>query len=171
MSSFASFLFCSVFEIRFQIWFTYAIFIHQASHWCKLVYGKIVSNFIRRKTEMIYFQIYSSHVRVRFQPTDDIFPRSYLKLNKNDFSLFVFFICREENYETFSLFFDLAGTGLKNLDLDYTKQLVNTLKAYYPNALNYIFVFELPWILTGNDRFKFVWHQFENGDQIESWRI
>lgn len=57
---------------------------------------------------------------------------------------------REENYETFSLFFDLAGTGLKNLDLDYTKQLVNTLKQYYPNALNYIFVFELPWILTGN---------------------
>lgn len=56
---------------------------------------------------------------------------------------------REENYETFSLFFDLAGTGLKNLDLDYTKQLVNTLKQYYPNALNYIFVFELPWILTG----------------------
>lgn len=104
MSSFASFLFCSVFEIRFQIWFTYAIFIHQASHWCKLVYGKIVSNFIRRKTEMIYFQIYSSHVRVRFQPTDDIFPRLYLKLNKNDFSLLFFHLQRRKLRNVFAIF-------------------------------------------------------------------
>lgn len=38
---------------------------------------------------------------------------------------------------------------MKNLDLDYTKQIVHLLKYYYPNNLNYIFVFELPWILTG----------------------
>lgn len=39
---------------------------------------------------------------------------------------------------------------MKNLDLDYTKQIVHILKCYYPNNLNYIFVYELPWILTGN---------------------
>lgn len=61
--------------------------------------------------------------------------------------------CREENYGTISVFFDLAGTGLKNLDLDYTKQIVHLLKCYYPNNLNYIFVYELPWILTGK-----YWH-------------
>lgn len=61
-----------------------------------------------------------------------------------------FLICREENYGTLSIFFDLAGTGMKNLDLDYTKQIVHILKCYYPNNLNYIFVYELPWILTGN---------------------
>ncbi|XP_031618036.1 motile sperm domain-containing protein 2-like [Contarinia nasturtii] len=54
---------------------------------------------------------------------------------------------KEENYDTISVFFDLAGTGLKNLDLDYTKQFVHLLKYYYPNNLNYIFVYELPWIL------------------------
>lgn len=58
---------------------------------------------------------------------------------------------REENYETISVFFDLAGTGLKNMDIDYTKQIVHLLKCYYPNNLNYIFVFELPWILTGKN--------------------
>lgn len=62
---------------------------------------------------------------------------------------YAFAFCREENYGTFSVFFDLAGTGLKNLDLDYTKTIVNLLKFYYPNNLNYIFVYELPWILHG----------------------
>lgn len=58
-------------------------------------------------------------------------------------------IHREEHFETISVFFDLAGTGLKNLDVDYTKQIVDLLKFYYPNNLNYIFVYELPWILNG----------------------
>lgn len=56
---------------------------------------------------------------------------------------------RQEQYDLISLFFDLADTGLANLDLDHTKQIVNILKFYYPNALNYIFIYELPWILTG----------------------
>lgn len=56
---------------------------------------------------------------------------------------------RQEQYDYISLFFDLADTGMSNLDLDHTKQIVNILKYYYPNALNYIFVYELPWILTG----------------------
>lgn len=56
---------------------------------------------------------------------------------------------RQEQYDLITLVFDLADTGMANLDLDYTKQMVNTLKYYYPNALNYIFIYELPWILTG----------------------
>lgn len=64
-------------------------------------------------------------------------------------TILLFNIYREENYQTISIFFDLAGTGLSNMDIDYTKQLVDTLKYYYPNNLNYIFVFELPWILNG----------------------
>lgn len=56
---------------------------------------------------------------------------------------------RQEQYDLISMFFDLADTGMANLDLDHTKQIVNILKYYYPNPLNYIFIYELPWILTG----------------------
>lgn len=72
---------------------------------------------------------------------------------------------RQEQYDLISLFFDLADTGMANLDLDHTKQIVNILKYYYPNALNYIFIYELPWILTGEcstttfpHRYV-IWHQ------------
>lgn len=56
---------------------------------------------------------------------------------------------RQEQYDHISMFFDLADTGMANLDLDHTKQIVNILKYYYPNPLNYILIYELPWILTG----------------------
>lgn len=78
---------------------------------------------------------------------------TYLCSKNNKFALFIPIFCREENYGTFSVFFDLFGTGMKNLDLDYTKQIVHLLKYYYPNNLNFIFVYELPWILTGK-----YWH-------------
>lgn len=56
---------------------------------------------------------------------------------------------REEDYDSFTLFFDLSNTGFAHIDLDFTKNVTNTLKWYYPNALNYIIINDMPWIMTG----------------------
>ncbi|XP_032291163.1 motile sperm domain-containing protein 2 [Drosophila virilis] len=61
---------------------------------------------------------------------------------------------RESHLTQLSIFFDMAGTGLATMDLDFVKRIVETFKLYYPNALNYILVFELAWVL--NAAFKVI---------------
>ncbi|KAH8378932.1 hypothetical protein KR009_002140 [Drosophila setifemur] len=61
---------------------------------------------------------------------------------------------REQHMTQLTIVFDMAGTGLATMDLDFVKRIVETFKLYYPNALNYILVFELAWVL--NAAFKVV---------------
>lgn len=56
---------------------------------------------------------------------------------------------REQHMTQLTIFFDMAGTGLATMDLDFVKRIVETFKQYYPNTLNYILVFELAWVLNG----------------------
>ncbi|XP_046997171.1 motile sperm domain-containing protein 2-like [Schistocerca americana] len=53
-----------------------------------------------------------------------------------------------------SVFFDMTETGLSNLDMDLVKYIIMLFKSYYPEFLNYIIVFEMPWIL--NAAFKII---------------
>uniref|UniRef100_A0A146MDY3 Motile sperm domain-containing protein 2 n=1 Tax=Lygus hesperus TaxID=30085 RepID=A0A146MDY3_LYGHE len=53
-----------------------------------------------------------------------------------------------------TIFFDMMNTGLANMDMEYTKYLINLCKLYYPNFLNYILIFEMPWVL--NAAFKII---------------
>ncbi|CAH1155749.1 unnamed protein product [Phaedon cochleariae] len=53
-----------------------------------------------------------------------------------------------------TIFFDMEGCGLSNMDLELIKYLINLFKEYYPYFLNYILIFEMPWIL--NAAFKIV---------------
>lgn len=53
-----------------------------------------------------------------------------------------------------SIFFDMTETGLSNLDMDFVKYIILLFKSYYPEFLNYIIVFEMPWIL--NAAFKII---------------
>lgn len=59
-----------------------------------------------------------------------------------------------------TIFFDMTETGLSNLDMEYTKYLIGLCKNYYPHFLNYILIFEMPWVLDGKireiDLFKFI---------------
>lgn len=48
-----------------------------------------------------------------------------------------------------SLFFDMDGAGLSNMDMDYTKYVISLFKNYYPHFLNYIIIFEMAWVLNG----------------------
>lgn len=57
---------------------------------------------------------------------------------------------RETDMDQITAFFDMEDSGMSNMDLEYTRYIINTFKLYYPNSLNYILVYELPWVLTGN---------------------
>lgn len=55
---------------------------------------------------------------------------------------------REEKGNLLTLFFDMDGTGIGNMDMEFTKFLINLFKLYYPYFLNYIIIFEMPWVLS-----------------------
>lgn len=59
------------------------------------------------------------------------------------------FRSREHKGNQITIVFDMQDSGLSNLDMDYTKYLINLCKSYYPYFLNYILIFEMPWILNG----------------------
>lgn len=61
---------------------------------------------------------------------------------------------REENFDQVTVFFDMTDAGLNNMDMDFTKYIINIFKFYYPNALNNILVYNMPWIL--NATFKII---------------
>lgn len=63
-------------------------------------------------------------------------------------------IFREGNGNQISLFFDMSESGLSNLDMELIKYLIGLFKTYYPNFLNYIIIFEMPWVL--NAAFKVI---------------
>jgi len=46
-----------------------------------------------------------------------------------------------------SLMFDCAGCGLGNLDMELIQYMIKVFTDYYPDVLNYILVFEMPWLL------------------------
>lgn len=58
-------------------------------------------------------------------------------------------IQRETNYDKLTLFFDMQGAGLANMDLEFVKKIIETFKLYYPSAINYIIIFEMAWVLNG----------------------
>ena len=47
------------------------------------------------------------------------------------------------------MFFDCSNCGLKNMDMEFIQFIINCFKDYYPWMLNYILVFEMPWVLNG----------------------
>ncbi|XP_031828053.1 motile sperm domain-containing protein 2 [Nomia melanderi] len=62
---------------------------------------------------------------------------------------------RYTNGNQISLFFDMIDTGISNLvDTRFIEYLISLCKNYYPNFLNYIIIFEMPWML--NTTFKII---------------
>jgi len=94
---------------------------------------------------------------------------------------------REEVGEQITLMFDCKGAGLRNIDMEFVQFMIGALKDYYPDPLNYILVFEMPWVLNAAfkviktllppaavKKIKFVnktnMDEFVNGDnQLEEW--
>nr|NP_001246642.1 uncharacterized protein Dmel_CG33523, isoform E [Drosophila melanogaster]AFH04313.1 uncharacterized protein Dmel_CG33523, isoform E [Drosophila melanogaster] len=61
---------------------------------------------------------------------------------------------REQHLTQLTIFFDMSGTSLASMDLEFVKRIVETFKQFYPNSLNYILVYELGWVL--NAAFKVI---------------
>ena len=57
--------------------------------------------------------------------------------------------CREEGGESATLVFDLDGCGLKNMDMEFIQYMIGIFRDYSPFSLNYILVYEMPWVLNG----------------------
>ncbi|XP_013189019.2 motile sperm domain-containing protein 2-like [Amyelois transitella] len=55
---------------------------------------------------------------------------------------------REENGKCVTLFFDMEGCGLGNMDMELIKYLISMFKLYYPLFLNYIVIYQMPWVLS-----------------------
>lgn len=55
---------------------------------------------------------------------------------------------REENGRKITIFFDMEGCGLGNMDMELIKYLISLFKYYYPYFLNYIIIYQMPWVLT-----------------------
>lgn len=55
---------------------------------------------------------------------------------------------REENGNKITLFFDLDGCGLNNMDMELIKYVISLFKCYYPSFLNYILIYNMPWVLS-----------------------
>ncbi|XP_076169948.1 motile sperm domain-containing protein 2-like isoform X2 [Ptiloglossa arizonensis] len=54
---------------------------------------------------------------------------------------------RETNGNQISLFFDMTDTSILNLDMEFIRYMIGLCKNYYPNFLNLIIIYEMPWIL------------------------
>lgn len=55
---------------------------------------------------------------------------------------------REENGKKITMFFDMEGSGLSNMDMELIKYLITLFKLYYPFFLNYIVIYQMPWVLS-----------------------
>ena len=54
---------------------------------------------------------------------------------------------KEEDGKKITIIFDSEGAGISNFDLEQVKFLIHVLISYYPNFVEKILVFEMPWIL------------------------
>ncbi|KAK4877311.1 hypothetical protein RN001_009817 [Aquatica leii] len=61
---------------------------------------------------------------------------------------------RLDKGKSVSIFFDMEGCGLSNVDMELIKYIIHVFKHYYPNFLNYIIILEMAWIL--NALFKVI---------------
>ena len=66
--------------------------------------------------------------------------------------IFLYFlerVDREDEDGMVTIVFDCAGCGLKNMDMEFIRYMIDVLKDYYPWCLNYILVLDMPWVLNG----------------------
>ncbi|XP_066475914.1 motile sperm domain-containing protein 2 isoform X1 [Tiliqua scincoides] len=61
---------------------------------------------------------------------------------------------RREHGKPLTVVFDMAETGISNIDMDFVRYIIGCFQVYYPNYLTRIVIFELPWIM--NAAYKLV---------------
>lgn len=64
---------------------------------------------------------------------------------QNMFLYFLERVDREDEDGMITIVFDCAGCGIKNMDMEFIRYMIDVLKDYYPYNLNYILVI-ISWI-------------------------
>lgn len=59
---------------------------------------------------------------------------------------------REESGKPITVFFDLEGCGINNIEVEVVAYMITLLKNYYPKFVNYIIIYQMPWIMTAGYR-------------------
>ncbi|XP_053399459.1 motile sperm domain-containing protein 2-like isoform X2 [Mercenaria mercenaria] len=55
---------------------------------------------------------------------------------------------RKDPDSTVVILFDLDGAGLSQIDMEFVKHIINSFKLYYPKLLEYMLVYEMPWLFS-----------------------
>ena len=66
-----------------------------------------------------------------------------------------------------SLVFDMQESGLSNMDMDIVKFVITCFQTYFPSMLEYLIVFETPWILTAAWKIVKTWLSTEGISKIK----
>ncbi|KAL0963615.1 hypothetical protein UPYG_G00308640 [Umbra pygmaea] len=53
--------------------------------------------------------------------------------------------------------FDMADSGIGNIDMDFVKYIINCFKVYYPRFLSKMIIVDMPWIMTAAWRIVKTW--------------
>eukprot|EP00111_Clytia_hemisphaerica_P017830 TCONS_00052726-protein len=56
-------------------------------------------------------------------------------------------LCENNSGKKVTMVFDMQDAGFANMDMDLIKFLITCFQTYFPNVLEYLIVFETPWIL------------------------
>lgn len=63
---------------------------------------------------------------------------------------------QQESNDKITLFMDMTGSGLGNMDIDFIKAIIGIFETKYPYVPNYILVHELPFLLNGESLCPFI---------------
>ncbi|KAI0986159.1 hypothetical protein GJ496_006964 [Pomphorhynchus laevis] len=88
-----------------------------------------------KKSDILRIQI-SQNVRGRF--TDKEMRSSIVHILENH---------SIRSHRPIIVLFDLTNTGIKNVDLEFVKFMISCLKIYYPQMLDMILAYDMPWVM------------------------
>ena len=77
---------------------------------------------------------------------------------------------KQQKGDKISVFFEMTGAGLSNMDMEFVQYLIMLFRDYYPYFLNYIIIFEMSWILNGTI-FIYLYDSFLNKNQIVYFQL
>ena len=75
---------------------------------------------------------------------------------------------REEENSKISWVFDCKNAGLKNMELELINFIIFCMEQNYPDILNFIYIYEMPWIMNAAFKVKVV---IESYQTWQDWAV
>ncbi|XP_054160128.1 motile sperm domain-containing protein 2-like [Oppia nitens] len=65
------------------------------------------------------------------------------------------------------LVFDCTASGLSNVDMDFSRFMIDVLQNYFPKSYKYVIIYEMPWLLATFWKISRMWLSEEDRQQIK----